>query len=468
MSIALSVVRRLPRWFFRDVVYRSAVSLRGEGDVFRRLHELEGLQYEDPSALIDRQRTHALRMLRYAREHSAWYRDRLDAVAADASLDSLLRAPLLSKADLQVHAALLRAFPQPPRISAKTTGGSTGRAVTVLKDRPSVAGEMAATWLGYGWFGIEPGDRAARFWGQPAHLRRRIRFAAADLAMNRIRFSAFAFSEADLDRYWRACLAFRPRYLYGYVSMLEAFARFVLATRRDGRGLGLVSVVTTSEALSEQQRQVIGEAFGAPVQNEYGCGEVGPVAYECPQGLLHIMTENVLVEVVRPDGSHAGPGESGEVVVTDLMNRAMPLIRYQLGDYATLGGECNCGRGFPTLSKVWGRAYDFVESADGRRYHGEFFLYLIEELRERGMEIHQFKVRQTTQDALEVLVVAPQDPDGVAAALGSGLASRLPGFSVAVLQVQEIARAASGKMQLIENCLPKPAGEAPGLSREAS
>jgi phenylacetate-CoA ligase len=315
---------------------------------------------------------------------------------------------------------------------------------------------MAATWLGYGWFGIAPGDRAARFWGQPAHLKRRLRFAAADIAMNRIRFSAFAFSEADLDRYWRACLAFRPSYLYGYVSMLEAFARFVVSTGRNGRELGLVSVVTTSEALSEQQRQVIREAFGAPVQNEYGCGEVGPVAYECPQGLLHVMTESVLVEVLQPDGNRAGPGESGEVVVTDLMNRAMPLIRYQLGDYATVGGECSCGRGFPTLSKVWGRAYDFVEGADGRRYHGEFFLYLIEELRERGMEIHQFKVRQTAGDALEVMVVAPNDPEGVATEVRAGLARRLPGFSVAVIQVDEIARAASGKMQLIENCLLKP------------
>jgi phenylacetate-CoA ligase len=306
-------------------------------------------------------------------------------------------------------------------------------------------------WLSYGWFGVEMGDRGVRLWGTPYSSKRRIVTQAADFFMNRIRFSAFEFDDQVLGRYWRELVKFSPDYVHGYVSMLEQMARFGLREGIAPADLQLKSVIATSEVLTEPQRRVIEEAFGAPVQIEYGCGEAGPIAHECPHGSLHLAAANLVVELLRPDGTPAAPGETGEIVLTDLHNKAMPLIRYRIGDFGVLGTECPCGRAFPVLEKVWGRAYDFIEDPAGRRYHGEFFMYVFEDLRSDGIPVGQFQVIQRDPSSVELLITAERPLDDSACDRILSLASRrLPGVEIELEQVEEIPREASGKMRVIK------------------
>jgi phenylacetate-CoA ligase len=448
---------RLRSWLHGSVVYPAAVRLRGEGTVFENLEELRRAERLGADALQRRQRTLLADQLNYAFGHCSFYRRRWgDRATFEPSYDLESRIadlPLLSKRDLQEHCDELAAQPSPARVSRKTTGGSTGRPVTVLKDAEALAWERAASWLGYGWYGIRPGDRGVRFWGSPTrHVKRRVRFALADLAMNRTLFSAFAFTERDLERYWARCLRLRPAYFYGYTSMLEALGRHVMERPGPGgRSLNLKAVIATAEVLTEPQRDLMQEAFGAPVKNEYGCGEVGAIAYECERSRLHVLSENVYLEVLRPDGTAAELGEPGEVVVTDLRNRAMPLVRYQLDDFAVSGERCDCGRGLPTILNVFGREYDFVQAADGRRFHGEYWMYLFEDLRESGLPIGQFKVVQTEPDRVEIQLemsrpLTLDDEQKMRQAIGRDLSS----LNVDVRQVGEIERAPSGKMRVVE------------------
>jgi phenylacetate-CoA ligase len=137
----------------------------------------------------------------------------------------------------------------------------------------------------------------------------------------------------------------------------------------------------------------------------------------------------------------------------------MPLIRYQLGDYALVGDSCPCGRALPVLSAIWGRAYDFVVGADGRRYHGEFFMYLIEDLRRSGVAIGAFQVQQTAADRIEVVIVPAERSRGdEEPAVVRLLSERLPGMQVRVSRASSIPRKPSGKMQLIVNHLLKGSG----------
>ena len=92
------------------------------------------------------------------------------------------------------------------------------------------------------------------------------------------------------------------------------------------------------------------------------------------------MSPNLFVEVVDSNGDLVDEGEVGDLVITDLNNRAMPLIRYQVKDRARLGSGCACGRGFPVLREVLGRSYDFLSAPSGRRYHGEYLMYYFEGL----------------------------------------------------------------------------------------
>lgn len=426
-------IKRASQWLSERVharwIYPLIVGVRGEGAVFRFLGEFRAAERLTAHEMHSRQTDRLASLLRYARTSSRYYSGLVPdrRLASEDVRSTLEEIPVLRKQDLRREVENLLARPQPRRVTRKITGGSTGEAVTVVKDHDAIAREMAASWLGYGWFGIEIGDRAARFWGSPHSLARRARFAAADVAMHRIRFSAFAFDERDLDRYWRRCLTFRPRYFYGYASMLEEFARFVMKRGYDGASLHLKAVVSTSEVLSEPQRKLISAVFRTRVQNEYGCGEVGPIAYECPEGRLHVMSENVVVELLTPTGKAAAVGETGEVVVTDLNNRAMPLIRYAVGDFAVPAGQCPCGRPFPTLERVWGRAYDFVQTRSGRRFHGEFFMYYFEELRAAGIDVAKFKVVQDTLDHVDLLLVLPQSYGSeVEQHIALGLQERLP------------------------------------------
>ena len=429
----------------------------GEGSMFRRLQELRKLQYYPPSELAAHQAKRLDRLLKRAGT-SPYYRDVLGEYADPRKPTSrdpyqqLRSLPLLTKLAIQENSKALQVSPLPRRITRKITGGSTGQAVTVLKDRQATARERAAMWLGYSWTGIAIGDRGARFWGLPLNRRARGLTRLADLAMNRIRFSAFAFNEAALEEYWKTCLHFKPRYFHGYVSMLEEFARFVANTGKHGTRLDLQGIVATSEVLGEPQRELIESTFGCRVQVEYGCGEMGPIAYECERGSLHMLCTELVVELLRDDNTPAEPGETARIVLTDLNNSAMALLRYEIGDYGELGSMCGCGRGFPVLKNVLGRAYDAIVTPDGRKYHGEFFMYVFEELRRQGGQFTQFQVIQEDESSLVVRIVADRSlRERLESELRLQLKSHLPQMAITFEWVDRIPRLASGKAQVIAN-----------------
>src|SRR6185312_284733 len=135
----------------------------------------------------------------HARTNSAFYRERWVAdsrLDAEAAFETLAGLPFVTKRDLQEHTARMRVDGASERITAKSTGGSTAEPVTVWKSASGMSEERAATWAALAWSGIKPSDRAARFWSTPLTSAAKRKFALADLAMNRIRLSAFENHEA--------------------------------------------------------------------------------------------------------------------------------------------------------------------------------------------------------------------------------------------------------------------------------
>ena len=438
-------------WLARNLVYRPATWLRGE-PVFRLLAAYEESQWWPADRLRALQEERLTALLRFAATHTAHYgavvRERgLDPAKLDAS--RLGELPILTKLDLVERSAALQAWRLPGTTSWKTTGGSTGLAVRLRKNRFATAAEQAASWRSYGWYGVRPGDHQARFWGTPLRGRARLRARSIDAVLNRTRFSAFAFQRDDLAGYYRELLRARPHWAYGYVSMLVQFAAYCLEEKLPLASLGVRAVVTTSEVLSEADRRTLGEAFGAPVFNEYGCGEVGAVLYECERGSLHLMAENLFLELV-PEPTPGAP-EACRILVTDLHNRATPLVRYDIADRVVPAPECACGRGLPAFREIFGRAYDFIVTADGTRYHGEFFLYMVEEARDAGAPILQAQFVQEAPDRLLIRIVGG---DGYAPAHGEALAARVAEKSAGRLaarveRVEALVREKSGKLRLI-------------------
>lgn len=108
------------------------------------------------------------------------------------------------------------------------------------------------------------------------------------------------------------------------------------------------------EILSNEIRQSASELFKVPVANMYGSEEMNGIAYECPYGNLHILNDNVFVETEYEN--------EGEIIITNLNNYTMPLLRYRQGDVIELLPEnkCACGQEGRIIRSILGRSYEVI------------------------------------------------------------------------------------------------------------
>jgi phenylacetate-CoA ligase len=157
----------------------------------------------------------------------------------------------------------------------------------------------------------------------------------------------------------------RPEVVYGLPSTLAEVATVLQAERLR---ISVQRVFTSGELLHGAARRVLREAYGCAVYDVYGTSETKEIAWECPAGSMHINADVVLVEILDASGERCEAGEEGEIVVSLLVNRAMPLVRYATGDRGSLlTGHCRCGLMLPRLGVVTGREVDVLELDGGRR-----------------------------------------------------------------------------------------------------
>lgn len=346
---------------------------KGDSPHLRHLRRLQATQYDPPAVVRDRQLAAVRNIVRHAWETVPFYRERWQQVGlhpdAVRTLDDLRQFPQLTKADIRTQGPRLRSEAyRGAGVHTKTTSGSTGVPLTVVVDSEAMAWKRACTIRSDQWSGWRRGQRVARLWGHGAAERggwkARLRRAVVDresylntLGIDRPRLRAFA------DHLRRR----PPGLLFGHAHSLYLFAEYVRKACPGSIHPG--GVVSAAMALHDWQRGVIEEAFGRPVTDRYGCEEVSLIACECEEHRgLHLNADGVYCEVVR-DG-RLGPG-SGRLLVTDLTNRAMPLIRYQVGDVVVpTDRACACGRGLPLIERVVGREADYVLTPGGMLISG--------------------------------------------------------------------------------------------------
>ena len=248
---------------------------------------------------------------------------------------------------------------------------------------------------------------------------------------------------APFDQVLHAVADARPTHLVGYASVIGRLARAAIAGELDIRP---VRVSTNSEPLSEEDRDAIETAWGAPVHNLWGSTEIGVQAVGCGHGDgLHICEDEVILERVDAAGRPVGPDEpAARTLATGLAGRTFPFIRYDLGDEVTLlPGRCACGSSMLRVADIAGRRDDDFRYGE-RMVPASAFRYVL------GTDplISEYQVRQTA-DGADVLVVGSPDVSAVAAALVSSL--RPYGLSnpeIKVGVVEQIPRHAStGKLK---------------------
>ncbi len=379
--------------FINKYFFYYPVILLKTNNFLYHLEEMKKSQWYKYEHLQEIQLQKLISQLRFVKDNIPYYSKVLKHVDPSSfkSFEDLQKIPILTKDILKQNIDNL-SYRNLKGSLKKTTGGSTGNPVTIFKSAQAMGAMYAAEWRGYEWAGIGIGNRQVRFWGIP-HNKKDIRLTQLkDFIANRLRCSAFSFDEENLAEYYKVINHFKPKYFYGYVSMLEAFSKYLLDHNLKLK-FQLKCVISTSEVLTAMHRKLFEKAFNCKVYNEYGCGELGTIAHECQNGSLHISAENMIVEIINGD-KICKFGEIGDIVVTELNNRAMPLIRYNLKDLSYMNSHCSCGRGLPILGDITGRAYDTIYNKEGKAFHGEYFMYIFEELQNQGVQVLSFQVVQ--------------------------------------------------------------------------
>lgn len=370
-------------------------------------------------------------------------------ILGEQSRNSLDRIPVTPKSDVRDHP---EAFWTPcagaRHVVKESTSGTTGTPLSLRFSREAVRQWFALHEARVRrWNGLKLSDRWAMFGGQVVVPVEAVDppFWVLNRPMRQLYVSTHHLSRRNAPAIASALCRFQPRYLLGYPSSMALLARFAL---EDGLKLPEVSVVlSNAETLTPSHRELLSAAFRSPVRDTYGMAEAVAGASECSEGRMHLWPEVGIIEVTQDGSDLPGHiGEPGPLVATGLLNPAMPLMRYALGDRASLLPQtaCGCGRTLPALGQLEGRSSDFLVAPDGRHV---FWINPVF----RDLPVAEAQVIQHDRNNVEVRVL----PTGQwrlehATRLRTRLVERLgTEMNVTVIQVDQIPRDRSGKFRPI-------------------
>lgn len=335
---------------------------------FRKyLKSLQNAWDYTPEELTKLQHKKLICLVTHACTHVPYYRElgiSITQIQRTASKEELLSLfPILTRSILTKHnQALISETHSLSSLSTGTSSGSTGTPVHFCKDQSAETMSKAVLYFGWIQAGFKFGQTSVTIWGNrktvsevwttkasrmKALLFRQHRIAACDLT------SAETVASAIAD-----IRSASPKFMDGYTNSLFLLAKEWLSLGH--KHLGCTAIFTTAESLLASQRLIIESAFG-PVFDQYGCSEINGIAFQCSKcGNYHIISPHVVTEFEPPS-------ENGccSIIVTDLDNYAMPLIRYQIGDTVISSDNVCTETNWPSIAGISGRISDVIVLNDG-------------------------------------------------------------------------------------------------------
>lgn len=361
------------------------------------LNSLNKSQFFSPEQIRGLQWKKIKNIIEFAYNHNEFYHkhfEKNNIIPQDINnWDDFSKLPFLTKDDIRNNSDnLISNKYQKENLHHKRTGGSTGVPVHLYIDNYAMNFKRAATHRHNSWANYLPGMKRASLWGdtdKDYSLKEKIYMKLYDRT---IYLDTLNMDDAYMSEFVDKLHRFQPKSLIGHGHSLYYFAKFLVDNKIDN--IKFDGIISTAETLFDNERKVIEKLFGNIVFDRYGCEELSIIASECEnhEG-LHINAEGLYVEVI--DGDETTPGE---LVITDLVNKSMPFIRYKIGDMATVINEsCSCGRGLPKLGKVFGRVTDILYTPEGKKISGVSILDTF------VIHIQGFKQVQIIQDKINSL-----------------------------------------------------------------
>ena len=362
--------------------------------------------------------------------------------------------PIITKADFQHNLkSIISDEYNLNDLYIASTSGSSGHPFFFVKDKYTHAFTWALIKQRYAWHDLSFNSKQARFYGISLEKRKQYyKEIVKDKVMNRVRFPVFNLSDKVLENFMQRFNKYQFEYIYGYTNSLLSFARFLLQNNICLTNIcpTLKFCITTSEVCTDEDRKILKTAFGVPVINEYGASEVGIIAFENPSGEWIISDENLYLEIVDDEGRTISDGTFGNILITDLYNKAFPIIRYKIGDLGAIKTDMDTSRDVrKKLLCLNGRQNDTIILPSGKKSPGLSFYYISRSILESTGIIREFIIHQTALDEFifDIVSERPLNINEV-----NEIQKKLdlylePGLNLKINRVPMIKRPASGKIK---------------------
>ncbi|QQG64701.1 phenylacetate--CoA ligase family protein [Desulfobulbus oligotrophicus] len=349
-------------------------------------------------------------LLNAAYTGNTFYRQRFEAAGITPDMistpDDLRRLPILTKEEIRAAGpSMLSQGFEVENLQQAKTGGSTGRSLELYYTEECSERRNGCAWRHDRWAGWQPGEPVAACWGNPMLPKTVKEWLQHWLVQPILYLDTMSVNDDAVRSFVSQWHRMKPTLLFGHAHSLYLLACYL--KKLNIIGLQPKGIISSSMMLIPSERQVIEETFGVRVIDRYGCEEVSLIACECERHEgMHLNIDHLFIEFIGEDGQPAAAGEPGKIVVTDLINTAMPFIRYQVEDVGIpTDRRCSCGRGLPLMEGLAGRVADFLVKPDQTRVAG---ISLIENTLTRFTGLDQMQIVQHALLDFEMrLVVGP-------------------------------------------------------------
>ncbi|SIN81249.1 acyl-CoA synthetase family protein [Algoriphagus halophilus] len=338
------------------------------------------------------------------------------------------------------------------------TSGSSGIPLKFAKDKFCHSMTWALIVDRYQKIGFSQNDFQARFYGIPLGFPQYHKERLKDKLMNRYRFIVFDFSDQNMEFYIQNFKTKKFIYTYGYTNSQLFFARYL-----QKKGIVLKDIcptlkgsIVTSEQCTEEDKVFLESQFGLPVYNEYGASELEFLAMTDHEGKRRLSSETVIAEVADENYQILNPEEGGSFIFTNIYNKAMPFIRYEVGDLGAFKRDSYSIQ--DELTQLNGRLNDTIVLPSGRKAPGFSLYYISKHLTTSFLKLDEYQVRQIQRDTFEVDVVMeePLDARSISCIQEAFDTYLEKGLTLRLKKVDQINREKSGKLKHFLSLLEEP------------
>ncbi len=420
-------------------------------DYFSYQREFKCTEFLNPQQIAGYQNQKLTKLITHCYENVPYYRrvfQDLHLFPNDiTSRDDLHKLPILTKEILRKEGDNM--FSKNYRKGKPNiTSGSTGNMTTIYRNNNSKTIEHALFDRYLTNIGYRAGDKILAFWGGHAISRMaKLKLNILNYLINYRNYSTYYIDDNQLID----CLNYIQRnniaLLRGYASALYLLAK---KANEINMHFQINAISPTAEQLFDFQRKEIVKAFGPNIFDQYGCIETLSLAFECDQHCgLHQAFEHSISEVINNKGDS---DTTGELLITNLDNYTMPLLRYMNGDVVELSGnKCKCGRHSLLFKRIEGRSFDSIQGINGNIVHGGFFDDIMNETNILSdYDIKEIQIVQTQPDSLQINYVGDKIIPGPALKrLSSIYNQHLGNMKISFVNVDRILPTKAGKRKFV-------------------